>query len=95
MAATARVDSARDSREDTAPGGYGQSGYSSQGREFGASREPCQNREFGRGFEGQSGVGRGHYFGRGPKDYKRSDERIPEDINEDLTVHPDLDADFS
>jgi hypothetical protein len=58
-------------------GGYGQSGYGSQGREF------------GRGYESQQ---RGHYFGRGPKGYKRSDERIREDINEELTVHPDIDA---
>jgi osmotically-inducible protein OsmY len=30
--------------------------------------------------------------GRGPQGYKRSDERITEDINEDLTQHPDIDA---
>jgi osmotically-inducible protein OsmY len=83
-------------------GGYGQSIHGSQGREFGAGRESWQNREFGRGFEGQ-GYGdtytgqqgiqqRGHFFGRGPKDYKRSDERIRDDVNEELTVHPDIDA---
>jgi hypothetical protein len=85
-------------------GGYGQSGYGAQGREFGTGRESWQNREFGRGYESQGqGEGRtawegggiqqrGHYFGRGPKGYKRSDERIREDINEELTVHPDIDA---
>jgi osmotically-inducible protein OsmY len=34
----------------------------------------------------------GPYFGRGPKGYRRSDERIAEDINERLTQHPFLDA---
>jgi osmotically-inducible protein OsmY len=35
---------------------------------------------------------RGMFAGRGPQGYKRSDERITEDINEDLTQDPDLDA---
>jgi osmotically-inducible protein OsmY len=70
-------------------GGYGQGGYGAQGREFGAGPESWQNREFGRRYESQQ---RGHYIGRGPKGYKRSDERIREDINEELTVHPDIDA---
>lgn len=34
----------------------------------------------------------GKYFGRGPKGYRRSDERIREDINEELTRNPRLDA---
>jgi len=34
----------------------------------------------------------GRYTGRGPKNYQRSDERIREDINEQLTRHPDVDA---
>jgi osmotically-inducible protein OsmY len=32
------------------------------------------------------------YRGRGPRDYRRSDERIKEDINDRLTDHPYLDA---
>jgi hypothetical protein len=35
---------------------------------------------------------RGRYVGRGPKTYQRSDDRIREDVNERLTVHPDIDA---
>ncbi|HWQ32024.1 MAG TPA: BON domain-containing protein [Blastocatellia bacterium] len=35
---------------------------------------------------------RGRYAGRGPKNYRRSDERIAEDINERLTEHPGIDA---
>ncbi|HUE82725.1 MAG TPA: BON domain-containing protein [Pyrinomonadaceae bacterium] len=32
------------------------------------------------------------YRGRGPRNYRRSDERIKEDINDRLTDHPQLDA---
>jgi osmotically-inducible protein OsmY len=35
---------------------------------------------------------RGRHFGRGPKNYKRSDQRIEEEINEQLTRHPEVDA---
>lgn len=35
---------------------------------------------------------RGRFFGRGPKDYRRSDERIREEICDRLTTHPDIDA---
>jgi osmotically-inducible protein OsmY len=35
---------------------------------------------------------RGRYTGRGPKTWRRSDERIREDVNEELTRHPDVDA---
>src|SRR5688572_4385571 len=35
---------------------------------------------------------RGNFSGRGPRNYKRSDERIQEDINEQLTRHPMIDA---
>ena len=36
--------------------------------------------------------GRGQHYGRGPKAYQRSDERIQEDVNERLTWHGDIDA---
>jgi hypothetical protein len=35
---------------------------------------------------------RGRFFGRGPKGYRRSDERIKEDISDRLMTHPDIDA---
>jgi hypothetical protein len=35
---------------------------------------------------------RGRFAGRGPKGYRRSDERIREDVNEQLTMNPDVDA---
>jgi osmotically-inducible protein OsmY len=42
---------------------------------------------------GQRREGRLQSFaGRGPQNYKRSDDRISEDINEELTQDPELDA---
>jgi len=35
---------------------------------------------------------RGRFFGRGPKGYRRSDERIKEEISDRLMGHPDVDA---
>src|SRR5262249_35013803 len=34
----------------------------------------------------------GQYSGRGPRSFKRQDDRIEEDINEQLTRHPMIDA---
>jgi hypothetical protein len=34
----------------------------------------------------------GRFAGRGPKNYRRSDDRIAEDVNDRLTRHPDVDA---
>ena len=47
--------------------------------------------EYGSG-QRHSQYEQGPHFGRGPKGYRRSDERIEEDINERLTQHPFLDA---
>lgn len=44
---------------------------------------------FGRGGREEA---RETFAGRGPKSYKRSDERITEDVNERLTRHPGIDA---
>ena len=35
---------------------------------------------------------RGRYYGVGPKGYRRSDERIREDVSDRLMMHPDVDA---
>lgn len=87
---------------------YGRGGYSSQGgggERRGASQGFGQSQSFG-GYAAVSGddfwvdqaramaggrQGRGH-SGRGPKNYKRSDDRIREDLNERLTDDPDIDA---
>jgi hypothetical protein len=63
--------------------GYGRVGYGREGSVgYGVS--------YGRGY----GIDwrRGPHAGRGPKGWKRSDERIQEDVNEALARHPDLDA---
>jgi osmotically-inducible protein OsmY len=47
------------------------------------------------GYEGSQDTMRrneGQYVGRGPRGYKRSDDRIEEDINERLTQHGTIDA---
>ena len=44
------------------------------------------------GAEGTLGEGRPDYRGRGPAGYRRSDERIREDVNDCLTDDPYLDA---
>ena len=44
------------------------------------------------GLYGTSWTERGRYVGRGPRSWRRSDERIREDVNEELTRHPDVDA---
>jgi BON domain-containing protein len=38
------------------------------------------------------GIERGRYVGRGPKGYRRSDERLLEEISDRLMAHPDVDA---
>jgi len=49
---------------------------------------------FGQQFQGQQlqQLQRGRFTGRGPKAYRRPDERIREDAIERLTTHPDIDA---
>jgi hypothetical protein len=74
-------------------GGYGQGGYTptSFGPEYGYGPS-----EYGRGFIPRgfsySSLSVGRFVGRGPKGYRRSDERIREEVNEDLTRHPEIDA---
>lgn len=47
----------------------------------------------GMGQRGGTGMMRqGEHTGRGPRNYRRSDERITEDVNEQLTQHGDIDA---
>lgn len=51
-----------------------------------------QNGDYGDIYTERGDVGFGKYFGRGPKGYQRSDERIYEDICEMLYHHPQIDA---
>jgi len=73
--------------------GYGQSGYTrsgfSPGQEYGSGQS-----DYERGFSprGVSYIIYGRFSGRGPKGYRRSDDRIREDVSEELTRHPEIDA---
>ena len=72
-------------------GGYGYTSGFSGGQELGGG----YNRpDSGRGLGGvsYSSVIVGRFVGRGPKNYRRSDDRIRDDVNEELTRHPDIDA---
>ena len=86
--------------------GYGSSsgqGGAEQGAWRGGYDESQRSGESG---YGQSGYGQsgyapltysraiiiGRFYGRGPKGYRRSDERIREDVNEELFRHPEIDA---
>jgi hypothetical protein len=66
--------------------GYGNQGYGSQGYGNQAHGGPA--------FGGQplGGQTRGTHWGKGPKGYKRSDDRIREEVCEALSDHGDLDA---
>jgi hypothetical protein len=68
--------------------GYGQQGFqgSGYGQQGGGS---SFGTEYGRGYESGRQMG---YVGRGPKGYRRSDDRIREDVSEELTRHPAVDA---
>jgi hypothetical protein len=69
-------------------GGFGQSGgYGQVG-----ARPGGYGQMGGQGWMGDQGQGGGQYVGRGPKGYRRSDERIREEVCERLTMHGDVDA---
>jgi BON domain len=87
-------------RESQPERGYRQWGYDTESDDMNrgrwesgmeSTREPERQRSnvtrFGQRREGQQS-----FAGRGPQGYKRSDERITEDINEELTQDPELDA---
>lgn len=64
----------------------------SSGRDYG--RESYGREDYGReqGREETLTEKVGRFFGMGPKGYRRSDERIREDISERLEDHPEIDA---
>jgi len=64
-------------------GSYGQSGYGQSG--YGQSGYSP-----GTGYSSTLIVGR--FYGRGPKGYQRSDERIREEVSEELWRNPEIDA---
>jgi osmotically-inducible protein OsmY len=76
-------------------GGYGQGGYTrsgfSPGQEYGFGQSDYERGFMPRGISYTSIV-YGRFSGRGPKGYRRSDDRIREDVSEELTRHPEIDA---
>jgi osmotically-inducible protein OsmY len=87
----------RDTREGYTggtPGGDFGRIYGSRGYGYGYSGASYGG-ETNRDYWGSRGAGQrqtGPYVGKGPSGYRRSDERIREDINDRLTEHPYIDA---
>jgi osmotically-inducible protein OsmY len=72
-------------------GGYGQSGYGQGGFGQGGYGQSDYER-FGPRAISYTAVVYGRFTGRGPKGYRRSDDRIREEVSEELTRHPEIDA---
>lgn len=70
--------------------GHGYSGRSDNWRHSGGGRGGHGHHEKGLGQRAMEKLG--EFFGKGPKGYKRSDDRIREDVNECLWRHPSIDA---
>jgi osmotically-inducible protein OsmY len=72
--------------------GYGSQGYrnniNASSQRYGSSG----GGNYGYGSGGDYGRQEGEHGGRGPKGYRRGDDRITEDINEALTRHSGIDA---
>lgn len=68
-------------------GGWNQRGYYGQGT---YGQGSYGQGSYGQGWSGQNRTGQ--HAGKGPKGYQRSDERIREEISDELTDHPDIDA---
>ena len=85
--------------QDSARWGYNQAqggnfDRNSQTQGFGGARNQDNNYggAYGTGRNQSQSESRGRHFGRGPRGYSRSDERLTEDLNERLTQHPEIDA---
>lgn len=65
---------------------------------FGRNQDQNYGRDYGTDYErdyetyGSSTWNRGRYSGVGPRGYRRSDDRIKEDVNDYLTWHGEIDA---
>jgi osmotically-inducible protein OsmY len=72
--------------------GYGSGSYDRYDRERNSSQQQGYTGEQNRGRDESLTEKVGRFFGMGPKGYKRSDDRIKEDVSERLTDHPFIDA---
>ena len=78
-------------------GGYAQSGYGPGGWREGAYGEEGYREVYGYGAQRPrlrytSTTVFGRFYGRGPKGYRRPDDRIRDEVNEELARHPEIDA---
>jgi len=88
------------SRPDSRSGRVSEGGWNSGGspNSWDNGRyQTTQGGNYGMGAGMTSGMNsgatnRGEHFGKGPKGYQRSDERVKETVSECLEAHPDLDA---
>lgn len=77
---------------------YGQYGNLHRGLGYGGGRAPENLEGFGRGRNPdrypmhERSRGHPNHRGKGPRSYRRSDDRILEDVNDRLTDDPDVDA---
>jgi osmotically-inducible protein OsmY len=77
---------------------FGRSQGQSYGRDYGRDYGRNYNWDYGTNYEsdyetyGTSTWNRGRYSGVGPRGYRRSDDRIEEDVNDRLTWHGEIDA---
>ncbi|HZV38553.1 MAG TPA: BON domain-containing protein [Pseudoxanthomonas sp.] len=80
--------------QESGHGDYPGSGYSGQDHGFTGSRYDTGYAGLGNDYYNERGQAQrmAGYRGRGPKNYRRSDERITEDLNERLTEDSLLDA---
>jgi hypothetical protein len=62
------------------------------GSDYEGMSAPRWNEGTGENQGRQGQTGQGQFTGRGPRNYKRGDDRIEEDINERLTQHGTIDA---
>jgi osmotically-inducible protein OsmY len=71
-------------------GGWRQQGNWGGNESYDGSAQP--QRGWREGVDDAMHRGEGQFSGRGPRNYKRSDDRIEEDVNERLTRHGNIDA---
>ena len=74
----------RGNRNDYTGAGFYRNDYDRSDRDFSSDRNRYEEESFGDKVK--------NFFGIGPKGYRRSDERIREDISERLEDHPRIDA---
>jgi len=73
--------------------GYGAAGFATgYGGYVGATGAGAAGLGASGGLAGALGIGAQNYAGRGPRNYRRADDRIEDDINDRLTAHPAIDA---